>query len=464
MSQSNATTGYLDSLWARRAAIEAKTKDQLVAKLKEHRLLSDDQIDQFKHDVAKYDQEHWMGGSHREFDQISLHFFIPPTIEWIANHAPNSRCIQIYEDVLSVIPDDEDDWDRPVRTEPTQREKPETVFSKSRAEPRLVKSNAELIDTLASVTDMEPRTAICIRGSIVFGDSISGGKHWTSGMLTGGTGFVSGGRLGRNHMLSDVPNHYVRDRLMDYIDTQLQDDAQLQGCTQPEVEEIQQRARLAVFSDLSPSEIEQYSALVAKWVKKNQPKTSEELIAIVAGDRPIRTESEKGRVLEQGYALEDVYQFVDLTPKPGFAKRTYGRPFSIGCSVVEPGLKKATPEERDLDPGTDIDRDCDQIRAMIAIFAFQKEWTVDEFRLVLGDCIERKDLSAFLRKDGPRKGKSSIYQLAWEFFKRRELLGLPLIKDAKNVPVLQEADTNIRKRLRPRANDGETREKRARAS
>ncbi|KAI1085966.1 hypothetical protein F5B19DRAFT_502590 [Rostrohypoxylon terebratum] len=436
-------------------AQEAKVKDQLVAKLKENHLLSDDQMVQFKKNAVKYWREKRSWGHNqqlvleKEYDEMTLHFFKHAVIGWIENHVPVSRCIQCFEDVMSVLPRDQK---YPPRTEPTKREKPETPFSMSRAKPRFVKSNAELIDALASATNMEPSTAIMIRGTIVFADSISGGKHYSSGMFSGG--LVSGGRLGRDHMLDDVPNHYVRDRLMDYINSQL------------EGEDQKERARLAVFTDLSPAEIKEYSALIVQWVKKNQPKTTEELITLVAGDKPIRTESERWRVIDQGQALEGVYLDVDLASKPGFAKRTYSRPGPIIHSVVEPGQKTPTPAEQNIDPGTDIDKDCDQIRAMIAMFAFKKEWTVDQFRLALGYFIERKDLTKFLCQDGPRKGIDNIFQLAWEFFKRRELLGLPLTETPDNGNVLQEshANANTRKRVYAGENTRVTRSKSARKS
>ncbi|KAI1207608.1 uncharacterized protein F4807DRAFT_433930 [Annulohypoxylon truncatum] len=461
MPQSNATTRFFD-FNAHRAAQEANTKIQLVIKLKEHHLLSDDQMDQFKHHAVNYYRKHRFRESQdegrqlqleKEYNGVTLHYFIQATIEWMKNCLPIGRCIQIYEDVISVIPCDRDE---PARTEPTKREKPETPFSVSRAEPRFTKSNAELIDALASATNMKPGTAINIRGSIVVADSISGGNNFTSGILTSWTGLVSGGRLGRDHMLNDVPNHYVRDRLMDYIDTQLQEDKL-------------ERALLAVFTDLNSDEIKQYSVLVKQWIEKCEPKTCEELIALVAGNKVIKTDTERGRVLDLGQALEDVYQDVDLTPKPGFAERTYSDPGPIIYSVVDPGQKKPTPQEWYLDPGTDIDRDCDQIRAMIAIFAFSKEWTVDQFRRALGNRIERKDLTHFLSDYGPKEGNNTIYQLAWEFFKRRELLGFSLVVDisadtSDNRDILQERDTNTRKRPSTEANGGNTKEKRTRRS
>ncbi|KAI0886911.1 uncharacterized protein GGS22DRAFT_199231 [Annulohypoxylon maeteangense] len=462
MPRSNTTVDVDADSRAYLAAKEAKVKDQLVAKLKENNLLSDDQMNQFKQDIVNYSQKDRIRGSQRghdrqvrntrrrqpnlekEYNEISQHSFIDATVDWIEDHGP-SRCIQIYEDVISVIPCDQG----PARTEPTGREEPETPFSISRAEPGFVKSNAELIDDLASATDMKPSTAICIRASIVFADSTSGGRNYASGMMTMSNGIVFGGRLGRNHMLSDVPNHYVRDRLMDYIDTQLEEDKR-------------ERARLAVFTDLNPVEIEQYSTLVMQWLKKTQPKSDVELMTLVTGDKPIKTDSERARVLDQALVLQDVYQEIDLTPKPGFSKRTYDRPGPIIYSVVEPGRKEPTPAEWNLDPGTDIDRDCDQIRAMIAIFVFQKEWTLDEFRLVLGNSIDRKNLSIFLDKYGPTKGNNTIFELSWEFFKRRELLGLPVTRKPKFENVPQELDNNSKKRSNTTTDGGKAREKRFR--
>ncbi|KAI1653451.1 hypothetical protein F4813DRAFT_374345 [Daldinia decipiens] len=287
-------------------------------------------------------------------------------------------------------------------------------------------SSAELIDALAAATGMEPRTAILIRGQIVWCDSISGS---ISGMLELGNGLVSHGRLGRSHMLADVPNQYVRDRLMDYIITELEDDQK-------------ECAKKAVFPDLSATELEQYSALIEKEVEKNKPKTRDEMIARIAGKKPLRTESEMERVLDQAYAMDQVDKDIDLTPQPGFSIRDYGRPGPLVRSVVQPGLRQLTPEESGLNVGIDIDKDCDQIRVMIVCFVDGKGWTADQFRWALGN-VSRQQLTTFLLERGPKQGvNNSIFHHAWEFFKKREILGLPLTEvSEEDTIVLQDRDS-----------------------
>ncbi|KAI1412838.1 hypothetical protein F5Y13DRAFT_162735 [Hypoxylon sp. FL1857] len=461
MSHSSAVDDYHSRLRAR----EARVKEQLVMKLKDYRLLSDEQTVQFKCDaVALYDKERWglpdgqpRNSRHQQrdvdekFNAITLHYFIHSVVDCIEKNVPNDRCIQVYEDVMSVLPRDEQ---APPSTRPNPRETPATPFSVSRAAPGSVKSNAQLIDTLASAANLKPSTAAMIRGQIVWCDSTPGGRNGSSGIFDTRTKLVSYGRLGRSHMLSDVPNHYVRDRLMDYINTQLEEDQQ-------------ENARKAVFSDLTPAEIEQYSALIIKKAEEDRPKTDDELVALVAGNRPIATARERGHVLDQAVVLERVDTDVDLTPKPGFDLRDYRRPGPITRSVVKPGLYEPTPAERSINPGIDIDRDCDQIRAMIAIFITKTDWTADQFRLALSG-VERKDLTSFLEKTGPTKGNKNVFELAWEFFKRREILGLPLTgaRTAEDGGVLQERDanTNTRKRRSEDGNNGKATTKRTRGA
>ncbi|KAI1468221.1 uncharacterized protein F4812DRAFT_358944 [Daldinia caldariorum] len=188
-------------------------------------------------------------------------------------------------------------------------------------------------------------------------------------------------------MLADVPNNYVRDRLMDYIITQLE-------------EHQQENAKKAVFPDLSATELEQYTALIMKKIEESRPKTRDEMISQIAGSKPIKTDDEMKSVLDQAYAIGEVDQDIDLTSQPRCGIRSYARPGPIIRSVVQPGLKELTREESRLDVGTDIDLDCDQIRAMIVRFVNGSGWTADQFRLALRD-VSRPQLTAFLNKRGP---------------------------------------------------------------
>lgn len=440
------------------AAQDARVKNELMKKLKENGVLPDEQLDAFKsHVVSYYDSKVAFQGQHsrqlrssrlgqreveEKFDNMYLHGFIAAVVDYIEKHVSNDRCIRVYEDVMSAIPTERS---RPPASKPNPREKIETPFSVSRAAPSSIKSNAQLIETLASATGKSASSAISIRSQITWWDSLSGDG---SGMLDGRIGRVTGGRLGRDHMLSDVPNHFVRDCLMNYINTQLEEDKR-------------EDARKAVFSDLTPDEIERYSILIMEKAERDKPKSDEELIARVSGDKQLKHPSERARVLQLGIAIDRIDEEIDLTPKPRFARRDHYREV-LHRSVVRPGLKRVDTEEARIDVGLDIDRDCDQIRAMIARFTNGTEWTVDQFRLVLGD-VPRPKLSAFLEMDGPRKGIASpIYALAWEFFKKREMLGYPLTSTSNASGVLQERDGNRGKRASTDGKNGEPSKKRTR--
>ncbi|KAI0122410.1 hypothetical protein F4814DRAFT_438457 [Daldinia grandis] len=223
-------------------------------------------------------------------------------------------------------------------------------------------SNAELIGVLAATIDIKPRTVILIRGQIVFCDSTSGS---TLGILELCNGLISHGRLGRDHIFANVPNQYIRD----YLNT---------------------------------TELEQYSALIAKGVEENKPKTQDEMIARIVGTKPLRTESEVECVLNLAYAVD------------------------------QPGLKKMTPEESGLNVGIDINKDCDQIRTMIVCSVDGKQWTADQFRWVLGD-----------------------------FFKKREILGPPLTgMSGDTIIILQERDGNVANKCQSTDGDGSSSKRR----
>ncbi|KAI1488587.1 hypothetical protein F5X96DRAFT_69656 [Biscogniauxia mediterranea] len=403
--------------WEQRKASEANAKQQLIARLKEHGALLDENMEDFKCDaISSYRTRRQAKGGRpmmtrdkkrrqREiedaFHDIPLYDFIPIVVDRIKSHIPNGRRIQVYEKVLEGIPEPDEGVpsNKPLCN---PREKPETPFSLSRADP--AKSNAELIDSLALATDMEADVAVAIRGQITWWDSAD--DKGKTGWMRGGVGTVSGGRLNRDHMLGDVPNHYVRDRLMDYINSQLEESKRKAACA-------------AVFPDLGPSELEQYSALIAK-------KREADELEVINANKPLDRAS-KDR-MRQTRAMESIDHNIDLTPRPGFHFRDYSRPYAgkIRRSVIRPGVAYAGAAQEAIDVGTDIDLDCDQVRALIKRFTRAGEWYVDEFRCALG-AVTRPTMIAFLEMRGPEAGKQSIvYQLAWEFFRTRERLGLPL--------------------------------------
>ncbi|KAI0114627.1 hypothetical protein F4776DRAFT_324309 [Hypoxylon sp. NC0597] len=433
------------------SAREAMIKEQLIMKLQDNGLLSNEELPQFKYDAValfkRWGRRQLLGQDRRDpqrfieekFSEILRPYLVQAVVERIEKRVPNDRCIQVYEDIMSVLPRNER---QQASTKANPHRNPKTPFSISRATPGSIKSNAQLIDTLASAANLHPATATMLRGQIVWSDSHPWGTRDPLGVFDTRTKLVSCGRLGRDHTLSDVPNNYVRDCLMNFINTKLD-------------ESRQENARRAVFSDLTPTEIEQYSTLIMK-VSEDRRKTEDEMIAQIAGDKTAVEVDERDDVSKQALALEKVDKNVDLTPKPGFAIRDYHYPRRIKYSVIEPGLNEPTPEEEDINPGTDIDRDCDQIRAMIAIFIANTEWTADQFRLKLSG-VDRERLTIFLEEEGTWKGDDKVFELAWEFFKRREMLGLPVAgttgtNTSEDSSVLQERDANTTKRS---SNDSE---------
>ncbi|KAI0165257.1 hypothetical protein GGR52DRAFT_102133 [Hypoxylon sp. FL1284] len=393
------------------------------------------------------------------FENLTLYFFTVAVVAYIEKYAPNNRCIQILEDVVSIIPSDSP-WTARDSVDPTRFMNPETPFSASRTAPELVKSNAELIDILVSTARLRNIEAISIRGSITIVDSA--GSNGKSGVLTMGTGLVSGGRLGRDHMLDDIPNHFVRDQLMNYIMTQLDEDNR-------------EEPKKAVFADLSTAELEQYSAIILQ--KRRDIELQERTGWEEARQAHLKREAQKAAEVanqeRQESLIEEIDDTVDLTPKPDFAFRDYFKLPPISGSVINPsknapavsGGARKEPEERDVEVSSDIDRDCDQIRAMIARFIKSSDWSVTQFRWALKS-IRRPQLIAFLEKKGHSAGKQSmVFALAWEFFKKREMVGCTLPDISNAAGVLQERDGN-RGRQRPSdsGDTGDTPRKRTRRS
>ncbi|KAI0483275.1 hypothetical protein GGR56DRAFT_234555 [Xylariaceae sp. FL0804] len=427
---------YFERIRARERAKEEETKNEILRRLQQCGVLPDEEVKSFKLDVI-LDQGDRLGrtGPMRrtrqseqdyedKFRNISLHYFKPSVVRRIESHTPKGRCVQIYEEVMAAIPSRIYSWETGRTAEPVcgANEDPATPFSVCRAAPEAVKSNAELIDTLALVTDMSPGSAVAIRGSIVFHDSRDP-KSGVSGGLCMDTMFVGVGRLGRNHMLADVPNHHVRDRLMDYIDTKLQEDKR----------EI---ARRAVFADLDDSEIAQYSEHVARLQRE----------AAERSRGSPRTQRYFNDMAARNASMDTIDTDIDLTPRPGRGgcRRDYAGLKRLDHSVLRPGLKGLPIREAAADvlPGDDMDWDCDQIRAMIVLFTRSPGgiggivWYFDEFRLALGVSASPQRLSVFLAQRGPAAGAGSqVHQLAWEFFKKRELLGEPR-------PSATDADTD----------------------
>ena len=313
------------------------------------------------------------------------------------------------------------------------------------------KSNRQLIDDLASAMGMEKRQKGMVQAHIVGQDALGDDKRKT-GVMYGGDegGVVYGGRLGRDHKITDVPNHFFRDEIMDYINrTEVEEDKK-------------QDFRKAVFSDLNSGEIAAYAAFISTTKDEERRKEQEEddrLEEIMSTHKP-RPKSylEAKNILQQEALVDSIPDDdLDLTKRESHG-RTHTYMASSPKSVVKPGSKLLVYEKQVV-PETNIDLDCDQIRACIKRFTRGGIWTIDQFRLALGQ-VARPDLTKFLEKRGSSEGESlRVSGLCWEFFKTRELLGLDMLKSSEDdIKMVEEKG---RKRRNPASGDGEPSSKRA---
>ncbi|KAK7921631.1 hypothetical protein PG985_009653 [Apiospora marii] len=263
---------------------------------------------------------------------------------------------------------------------------------------------------------------------------------------------VHGGRLGRDHTLEDVPNHYLRDRLMSFTNRCMPKDQS------PE-------ARRRVFSDLNEGEIAAYSRIIRKdeatlghgyqlgsgseWRERcarheKQQKRLQKMDSITK----IAHETEFLSNMGQAAELEEQHRFmdhidpdIDMTPHPIGQHRNYDDLPPIWASVFHFGHRnrepsKPSPRERKALPApfySEINYDCDQVRALVKRFIradLPRIWDLEKFRLVCG--LQRPELNEFLEQSGPEAGaQSPAYGLCWEFMRRRQTLGLHPFFDEK---------------------------------
>lgn len=273
---------------------------------------------------------------------------------------------------------------------------------------------------------------------------------------------VSGGRLGRDHTFEDVPSNYVRDRLMDYTATQMAD-----GGTTKASEKKQRAARKALCPDLTDREIQEYLDHLDKdkWEKETSKSLSAEVEIYnkaqdLLEEKKVGTYAEGRNLVLLEEALEGVNTDVDLTPKPLGIRRNVDLPVLIMGSVVNPGLLPLRQEDQ-IVYQYEVDRDCDQIRAMIKIFLDEGDWTISQYCHAVHD-LTRKQLTAFLNMRGHDKAQTRLkaYLLSWEFFNFRDALGLPLrgANIAKDVAAVerQKGRPDGRKRTRAQADADKT--------
>lgn len=268
-----------------------------------------------------------------------------------------------------------------------------------------------------------------IRGMVVWCDSASSNGTW--GAIEWDTFEVKGGRLGpdREHVLSDVPQCYLRDRLISF--------------TLVDVKRGRRdRVRKSVCWDLTPAQIDEYVAAIEgierqedahRPAETGNPQQSREVVDRAQRVQAIRdegkvSEMEADCVLRTEELLDAIDDTISLTPRPVFAARrkNFG---SLSppqrYSVLEPDVW-AGADEISLPINCHIDRDCDQVRAMIKVFIRQGLWTMQQFIQAL-DGPRRREMNHFLEQRGPVKATAGIaFMKSWEFFKKRELYGYAL--------------------------------------
>jgi hypothetical protein len=279
----------------------------------------------------------------------------------------------------------------------------------------LRKTNEQLIDDLAKAAGYgdDSYAKALVRGQIIYHDARGDSARPAAMMFSEATGVnVSGGRLGRDHTLGDVPNCYVRDEIMRYIHHAI-----------PEGK--RREVRSAVFDGLLPEECEEYAAILIK--EEEEEDAEEEHIALsetYEHPHAVTTRLSAARnVRLQAEALQRIDETIDLSPCPeecgvGKKQASEGNP----KSVLDPLQEEVMLREQAVRLPDQIDRTPDQVRAMIKLFINSEEWTLDQFRLALGykrSTFSRDQIIRLLDPVQPHGGSAGVaYQLAWEFFKR----------------------------------------------
>ena len=360
-------------------------------------------------------------GNEVTFNDVPLARIARDVERTIKAKVPAHRRTEIYHKVLAGMPGHQEipEWDTKSRA--SIYAEPMTPFSKPRDGAAAITSQ-DLLDALAPAAEITLEHARRIGIQITWWDAMSDGAF--SCFMSFDSG-VSGGRLGRDHTLEDVPVCYVRDKLMDWIAENLEGP-----------EERKQAAREAICPDLTDAEIEEYTRLIAEDRKKlneeaERPPTlltrEERARRILDRGRVVNTIGQAMKIVLMNEAVAEIDETIDWeTPKP-----MTGIPRSwkeVEGSVITPHWAPLACEY-DVIPDTDVDRDCDQVRAMIKTFLSSWDWSAEAFRLALGANLSRDKFIAFLKKRGTDTAqlRSAVFLRSWEFFNRRQKLALPIV-------------------------------------
>ncbi|KAI1757670.1 hypothetical protein F4782DRAFT_546762 [Xylaria castorea] len=388
-------------------------------------------------------------GSEFTLADVPVRSLVNSIEEHIQVYVPEHRRTEVYKMVVEGIRGIKQTprWDRQADN---PRAMPQTPFSESRAPLESRKTNESLFRTFASASKLDRETLACIRGMIVWRDSERNNGTW--GAIEWDTFEVTGGRLGptEQHTLADIPHCYVRDRLMASTTIDISPERRDQ------VQEV-------VFSDLTSSQVKQYAAAIEEMerqaeghrpAKAKKPRRSREVSPEVV-DRALSVywiqqsrkiaPQEAECIMKEEELLDAIDDTINLAPNQSFTalKLKVPKPefaFSIGStchSVLTPSAWVQKDDEVSVPEECEVDRDCDQIRAMIKILIRGGHWKTDEFIRAL-EGIRHRQLINFLEKRGPLQGKKSLaFRRSWEFFKKRELLGFELTAAPPKPPKLR---------------------------
>ncbi|KAI1120686.1 hypothetical protein F5Y10DRAFT_120335 [Nemania abortiva] len=399
-------------------------------------------------------------GSEFTLADIPMKSLVDAIEDHIQMYIPEYRRTEVYKKVVEGVHGIKQTpkWDRQADN---PRAVPQTPFSESRDPPESRKTNEVLFRKFASASELERETLAHIRGMIVWRDSARSNGTW--GAIEWGTFEVTGGRLGptEDHSLADVPNCYVRDRLMAAISADVDPDRGGQ------VWKI-------VFSDLTSSQIKEYAATIDEMERQAEPhkpaKTRKSRKSRGVFDRAMKVREiqysrkicpqEAEAIMKQEELLDAIDDTINLAPNPSFtALKMKPDEFHPSCfswrtkySVSTPNTQVKGDAEATVPSGCDIDRDCDQVRAMIKILVRKGHWTMEQFTHAL-EGPRRPQITKFLEKRGPLQGKQSeAFRRCWDFFKRRELLGFELTdppprpsglaREVRELTKLREVDPN----------------------
>ncbi|CAJ2505182.1 Uu.00g125760.m01.CDS01 [Anthostomella pinea] len=477
--------GWHDGLWEE--LMEGLEPVDLFDRFKKHSGLSKRHVKLFQEVVVKYDyisrddceSEDWddvepakklyrTDGSEHTLTDVNVTDVANAIEDHIDVYVATNRRTEVYHKVFDGFPGQKKipKWDRSVDS---PRSHPQTPFSAPRlAGLSLAVMSEEPFKRFVSASQLKLKDLDRIHNMIIWRDSASSNGCW--GAIAWDDFEVQGGRLGpdHKHTLRDVPICYLRDRLMAAINTEV-------------VADKREHVRNAVFSDLSASEVEAYAAVIGQGEEENvdetksRAKKKSKARKIPSADDPERQAKaqqiredrkinlqEAESILKQQELIDAIDDTIDLAPNPAFAARNMTSDFGWGetietihpsrRSVKTPGNQVESDDELPLKAAWTIDRDCDQVRAVIKVFVTRCQWTIDQLLAALYG-VWRPQLNKFLGQRGPLQGKESFaFRRSWEFFKQREVLGLELggplpkpLKLAREVKQLRElrgVDTN----------------------